>query len=446
MLPITKMLDINVKIQAASLSRLAFGVPLIFDTENVLNASPTEGIVRSFTSLSDMVDAGYQPYNAAYKQAKIMLAQQPHPAVFKVGCSGADGSATLDYIVAVDSEWFLLLVSDYADTTNTAAADWCLTQNGEKFYVAGLAAATAVATAETLLGTSNPMVSPWYIDTATQVRTIKINKPFDDAANVTITVNGVATAATTWDTDNATTLDAFATAIEALDSVATAVSDGVDTITVTSNATLNDLVFSAFTNSGDPTQKAAYATVSEAASPIDAALVGIVAPKTPGSLDACWKALIGCQSQTISSSLSAELDAVNCNYYTSIGGRVLTYRGVCSAMVADGVPLFADLVWGKAGLQADLTATLADALTAQDKLPYNDSGIGAVVGCIGNVGKRWVSKGFLEPFNSKTAITYPKGNEIPPSERSSRVLNGITAQFVATGSIQKVGLNVTIQA
>ena len=70
MLPITKMLDINVKIQAASLSRLAFGVPLIFDTENVLNASPTEGIVRTFTSLSDMVDAGYQPYNAAYKQAK----------------------------------------------------------------------------------------------------------------------------------------------------------------------------------------------------------------------------------------------------------------------------------------------------------------------------------------------------------------------------------------
>ena len=28
----------------------------------------------------------------------------------------------------------------------------------------------------------------------------------------------------------------------------------------------------------------------------------------------------------------------------------------------------------------------------------------------------------------------------------SQYLNGITAQFVATGSIQKVGLNVTIQA
>ena len=52
------ILNILVKLQAASLSRLAFGIPLIYDTENVLNAG-TGGLVKSYGSLADMAADGF---------------------------------------------------------------------------------------------------------------------------------------------------------------------------------------------------------------------------------------------------------------------------------------------------------------------------------------------------------------------------------------------------
>lgn len=76
------------------------------------------------------------------------------------------------------------------------------------------------------------------------------------------TVNGTAIAAVPFDTDNATTLTNLATALEALDEVDTAVSDGVDTITITGANGGEVLVVSLTVTGGLSQATASQSTVS----------------------------------------------------------------------------------------------------------------------------------------------------------------------------------------
>lgn len=443
------ILNILVKLQAASLSRLAFGIPLIYDTENVLGAG-TGGLVKSYGSLADMAVDGFKPWHAAYKMADFMLQSTLKPALFRVGSSTA-GTLTEQLDAVNSTDWyFLLLTSRDAQDVQDAAA-WALVQGGDKYFVGainfdadGKAAATAILAADSVT-TSLYLVGP-----ACQVRTITINKAYTAGASPSLSANGV-TCSAAWGSSgtNMQVLGDLAASIALVPGVASAVATpGPDAhvITVHMSSSLIDLVLGSYVDAGSSTT-AKFATTVQADSPFDAAIVGVVAPKTPSSTTAALKKLNGCLALGLTTGEAQEAEALNVNFYANIGGRDLTFGGWASAMLADGIPLFADLVWGKAGFQADLTAALLDALTSQDKLPFNDAGIGAVVGILGNIANRWVGKGFLEPFDAKKAITYPRSADIDPAEKSLRVLNGIVGQFVATGAVHKIGLlTVTIQA
>ena len=443
------ILNILVKLQAASLSRLAFGIPLIYDTENVLNAG-TGGLVKSYGSLADMAADGFKPWHAAYKMADFMLKSTLKPALFRVGSSTA-GTLTeqLDAILAITGEWYFLLLTsrDAQDVEDTAA--WAMAQNGDKYFLGGITFDDAGrVVAQTVLDADSVTTSLHYCGTQAQVRTITINKPFVSGAAPSLLVNGVSASAA-WGSSgsNAQVLTDFAADIANNTGVASAVSDGTSKITVTSASPLSDLTFASYVDGNTSPTTAKFATVTASDTPTDAALCGFVAPKSPGSTTAALKKLNGCKALSMSTGDATTAEDLNINFYANIGGRDLTFGGWASAMLADGIPLFADLVWGKAGFQADLTSALLDWLTSQDKPPFNDSGIAGAVGIVGNVGNRWVGKRFIEPFNAKTAITYPRGAVIDPAEKSLRVLNGIQAQFVATGAIHKIGLlTVTIQA
>lgn len=445
------ILNILVKLQAASLSRLAFGVPLIYDTENVLGAG-AGGLVTGFGSLAEMAAAGFKPWNAAYKMADFMLKSSLKPALFYVGSSTA--STLTDQLAAcanINAQWyFLLLTSRDAQDLQDAAA-WALGQNGDKYFVGGLHFdSDGKAAAQAILDADSVTTSLYLVGPAAQVRTITINKSFMAGASPSLLANGVACSAA-WGSfgTNMQVLGDLAASIALVPGVASAVATpGPDAhvITVHMSSSLIDLVLGSYVDAGSRTT-AKFATTVQADSPFDAAIVGVVAPKTPSSTTAALKKLNRCLALGLTTGEAQEAEALNVNFYANIGGRDLTFGGWASAMLADGIPLFADLVWGKAGFQADLTAALLDALTSQDKLPFNDAGIGAVVGILGNIANRWVGKGFLEPFDAKKAITYPRSADIDPAEKSLRVLNGIVGQFVATGAVHKIGLlTVTIQA
>lgn len=445
------ILNLNVQLQAASLSRLAFGIPLVYDTENVLGAGAA-GLVNTYSGniLEDMAADGYKPWHAAYKMVEFMLQSQLHPSVVRVASStAATLTDQLDAIVGLNAQWyFLLLTSRDAQDVEDAAA-WALDQNGEKYFLGGVTFNDAGRTvAAAVLAADSVTTSVFYVGTQAQVRTITINKDYVSGAAPSLSVNGQ-TASAAWGSSgsNAQVLGDLADDIATKAGVLSAVSDGSHKITVTMADPLIDLVISGYADANSNPTTARFATVTAADTPTDAALCGQVAPKTPGSTTAALKRLPGCTALPMSTGDAQDAEALNINFYANIGGRDLTFGGWASAMLADGVPLFADLVWGKAGFQADLTAALLDALTSQDKLPFNDAGIGAVVGILGNIANRWVGKGFLEPFNAKTAITFPRAADIDPAEKSLRVLNGIKGQFVATGAIHKIGLlTVTIQA
>ena len=56
-LPASKLVNVNISLQAASVSQLAFGVPLIWDLQNVRGASSTP-LISFYSSLAELEEIG----------------------------------------------------------------------------------------------------------------------------------------------------------------------------------------------------------------------------------------------------------------------------------------------------------------------------------------------------------------------------------------------------
>jgi hypothetical protein len=452
-LPASKLVNVNISLQAASVSQLAFGVPLIWDLQNV-RGSGTLGNVSFYNSLSEMSADGYATYDAAYKMAQLLVAQQPRVNLFAVGCIDQTGQTVAECLDKLatqgTSDWYALLLADPTrdDQTIQDAAAWAEAQQNTKFLFAAQFGSQAIATGSALYADQRVQTSCFVTGQQAQVQEMTISDAFVSDAAVTLKINGTSYGPVPYNTSSNQTLTDLATEIATCPAVASAVAHtSTKSITVTANSPLVDLVFSNYAGGGATPTTAKFAVTTESDAPVDAAACGRILPLGAGQATLGEKTLNGVQPLALTTSQATTLEGIRMNYYTRIGGRAITYPGTCSADIATGVPLFADLVFGAAAFKADLLAAFLDFLTASKKVPYNDSGIAGAVSVLAKVAKNYVGKGYLEPFDQKTAITFPLAADVPPADKSLRILNGISANFTATGAIQQLGeVNITINA
>lgn len=445
-LPASKLVNITLSLKASAVSSPAFGIPLIYDTQNVLSGG-TLGKVNTYSSLAEMVSDGYAPYNSAYKMADFLLKQQPRVPAFKVGCvTHVSVTADLAALNLIDPVWYGFLLTSRATQDIEDAAAWALASDGVKFLWAAQSSPLVLGAALYSAG-GNTQVALWNLDALTQVQTITISADFAADASVTMHVNGETVGSVPYNTSNAQTLTDLATALQATTAIATATTSGAHTIICTAASALNDLVFGAYTGGGATPTTAAFAVTQASSPPIDAAAAGRIIPLGAGEATMAEKNLFGCTPSNLTTSQATALEAQRINYYANIAGIGMTYPGTCSADIATNVPLFADLVFGAAAFKSDLLTAWVAYLMASKKVPNNDSGIAGAVAVLATIGKKYVAKNYLEPFNQKDAITFPLAAAQDPGDRSLRILNGISANFVATGAIQTLGnVNISIQA
>lgn len=91
---ITDFVDVAISIQSLRTTNAGFGIPLIIqDTTNTASITWGSDVVKVYTSIDEMDDAGWTSADASYNAAKVMFAQ--NPSVESVKVAKVDTSSTL---------------------------------------------------------------------------------------------------------------------------------------------------------------------------------------------------------------------------------------------------------------------------------------------------------------------------------------------------------------
>jgi hypothetical protein len=119
-----------------------------------------------------------------------------------------------------------------------------------------------------------------------------------------------------------------------------------------------------------------------------------------------------------------------------IGGVGVTLDG----KVASGE--YIDIIIGTDWIEARLREAVFSALVNNRKLPYDDSGITAVVGLVKGVLNEAASAGILQADSIQ--VTAPTYAEIPQADKIARHLPGVKFTALYQGAIHRVTIQGTI--
>lgn len=161
----------------------------------------------------------------------------------------------------------------------------------------------------------------------------------------------------------------------------------------------------------------------------DAALVGKLAPKTPGSYTAKFKPLVGVEVGSYTSTQRTNMRAKSVNFYENTGGQGSFEEGV----VPSGS--FIDYQVYKDYLQARLEERAYAVLVALDKVPQNNRGIALIENEVrAQLGADAAREALLDDWE----VIAPKISEIAGADRTARHLNKITFSATYVGGWHKV--------
>lgn len=172
----------------------------------------------------------------------------------------------------------------------------------------------------------------------------------------------------------------------------------------------------------------------------DAAILGKVLPFDPGSYTAKFKTLAGISADALTT--TQETNALNKNamIYTEVGGVNITQDG----KVAEGewIDTIIFIDW----LESRIRESVYGLLVSQKKVPYDDSGISAVVGQIQVPLDQAIANGALTAIERDRdgnviggyEIRAPLARNVSSSDKNNRILNDVEFTAYLSGAIHAV--------
>lgn len=170
-----------------------------------------------------------------------------------------------------------------------------------------------------------------------------------------------------------------------------------------------------------------------------AALLGKELPKTPGASHFGAKTLTGQYVDAITDAQRQAIEGYNLNHYTYLGDVGVTYPG----KVASGE--WMDVVRDLAALRADLQADMADTLISNDKIAFDDDGLGLVATKL-RARLQLATDARILATNPKFTLTVPRALDVPLSDRQARRLTGATFEARMAGAILGIRLRGRVAA
>ncbi|NLU42207.1 MAG: DUF3383 domain-containing protein [Firmicutes bacterium] len=167
----------------------------------------------------------------------------------------------------------------------------------------------------------------------------------------------------------------------------------------------------------------------------DAALVGRLAPETPGTVTFKFKTLDGVAEAGFSTTEINALHEANAITYVNKFGVLQTSEGVAT----DGT--YADIQLAKDWLKARMEERISRTLFVNGKIPYDNLGIGLIIEPIKAVLQEATRNGLIarDDFgNGLYTVTAPRRQDIAATDRANRILPDVYWDAELAGAVHKV--------
>jgi len=177
---------------------------------------------------------------------------------------------------------------------------------------------------------------------------------------------------------------------------------------------------------------------------VDAGLLGVILPKTPGTYTAAFKTIAGASADTLTPTQSTNIQAKYSSTYTEVGGKnLLLFSKVGDGDYLDTV-IFVD--W----LESRIAENVFGLLAREDKVPFFDKGVSQVqsevnqILSVAQTNKALTPNAFDPDTGAQTGgyvINVPQASSIPTNDKASRFLSGITFTAWYSGAVHTVQIN-----
>ena len=172
----------------------------------------------------------------------------------------------------------------------------------------------------------------------------------------------------------------------------------------------------------------------------DAAEMGRFFAIPPGKENWRMKALSGVTPVVYTDTQITNMEAKRCNYYYEIGGsNAIGGKGKVSS------GQYIDVVRGLAWYEARLGERIVNRLLSLEKLPYTDAGIAIIENEIRAQNKEGIDQGLIADSPAPT-VTVPKAADVSDADKLARELNGVSTTWTLAGAINKIFVNVQVNA
>jgi len=446
---VSDVVAITISRETAKITRTGFGTPLLLGEDYKVYDR-----VTSYSTLAEMVTAGYATTDELYKMAAKLLAQEYSPPSFKVGrkYANVNSKCTLAFTGTPSAGTWTLDVSIAGATAVTS---------GSITYAANDDTATIKSVLEAMDGITAVTVTGLYstgytieFTGADAADDFRISGPVITsltgvtACVATMTQYGSATETWTEAIANCRIADddwyclltvtrtkadilLCAAAIELLTKFYLACTGDAVVITSADDDIVSELQDLSY-------DRTAIIYSSDYANYPDACWAGLQLPKTPGSTTWKFKNLAGITADDLTTAEVGYVLAKEGNYYESIAGlSVISSEGV----VVSGE--YIDVIRGADELQVALAEDIYTLLVNAEKIPFTTPGIGVIENAIRYRVQKKVDDGFIA--ENTLVVTVPDIDDVEASEKAVRWLNGVTFSATLSGAIHKVTITGKLQ-
>jgi|SRR5882672_787203 len=429
--------SINVSITAATISptRPNFGVGLLATTDVPVAFTNR---VRVYSSLQDLVSAGYSLTGQTYKAATIYFSQNPSAEKLKIGrrankftqslqitcLSAVTGDVYTGNIAGVD---FTYTVPASSTTTTVATAIELLIE-----AIAGVDSTSSGAVI-TYANTGN--VAGVLIDT----KNLSRNMTFADVTTdpgVVADLNAMRLEDADWyglALDSCSKAEAVAAAAWAETQRLIFVARSTDSAVADSTSTTD----TAYILKGLAYDRSPLFYTRQLLSYIDLGIMSQRFAQNPGSDTWKFKNLKGVQGDILTETEIAAVIAKNANVYTPLAGINITQNGTSPSGV------FTDQVRGLDWLKSDIETRIFSQMVNLQKIPYTDKGARILTTEISGSIDTGITVGFIAS-DPAPIVTAPKVSAQSPADRAARLFPNIKFQCTMQGAIHKATVFGTV--
>lgn len=424
-----QIVNVQISRQTTPVARASFGLGMFLGAHKRFTSR-----IQQYTSVQAMLDAGFSSTDSEVIAAQKYFGQELTPTSLFIGRRAADDNTTLTFTAAAQAGVVYSLtingeVATYTSTgveTAAAVAAAFETANGAVFTAAGVtfddtaADGTAVmapavaSTPYSLTSEQNIVIAASYTETLT------------DALAAVRAENDSFYGVMCYSHQTADILE-VAAAVEAMKKVYVT-SSSEAAIVDTSAATDTTSVAAQLEAAAYARTALVYSAVANTQFP-EAAWMGLMFPKDPGSATWKFKTLAGITRDNLSATQQTNATDKSANVYVEIGGVNITLEGTVSAGE------FIDVIRGIDWLDARLTERIYSVLVNNDKVAYTDTGISQIQSQIEAQKAEGIFVGFLDDDPSVHTITVPKKADIAFNDKANRFLPNVKFKFTLAGAI-----------